>query len=416
MSKRKLSSISVRDKLEAIDRVKKGEAKAKIARDLSVGESTIRGWVKSEEKLRQFVFEVDEEAGLNRKRAKLSNNEDIDKAVHVWFLQERSRGTPLSGPIIREKARILAKQLRGDHFEFEASAGWFWRWQRRHAISEVAIQGEARSADAEAARTFPAKLKDIIDAEGYSDEQVYNVDEAGLFWKLLPSKSQASLNDPQTVGYKQNKQRITVMLTANKSGNHKLRPLIIGRSLKPRCFHHVNMDNFPVVYMASGNAWMTQFLFEEWFFNNFVPSVRCHLTSRGLEPKALLLLDQCPAHPREDRLRTRDGKIRALYLPANTTSLLQPMDQGIIKTFKANYRRELMMHLLLDPDYSSLVTSLQKYTIKDMCYIAEIMETSQDFIYRRMLDERTRSSIQRTRRHLCHPRDRVSQRPYQHRS
>ncbi|XP_070552481.1 jerky protein homolog-like [Ptychodera flava] len=130
------------------------------------------------------------------------------------------------------------------------------------------------------------------------------------------------------------------------------------------------MENLPVVYMASGNAWMTQSLFEEWFFNNFVPKVRCQLTSRGLEPKALLLLDLCPAYPREDNFRRQDGKIRALCLPANTTSLLQPMDQGIIKTFKANYRRELMMHLLLDPDYSSLVTSLQKYTIKDMCYIA----------------------------------------------
>ena len=51
MSKRKLSSVSVRDKLSAIERVRKGEAKAKIARDMGVGESTIRGWVKSEDKL-----------------------------------------------------------------------------------------------------------------------------------------------------------------------------------------------------------------------------------------------------------------------------------------------------------------------------------------------------------------------------
>ena len=129
------------------------------------------------------------------------------------------------------------------------------------------------------------------------------------------------------------------------------------------------MGNLPVVYMASPNAWMTQVLFKDWFFEHFVPSVRFYATAKGLEPKALLLLDQCPAHPRQEYLQTRDGKIKAHYLPKNTTSQLQPMDQGIIRSFKANYRRELLLHLLLDPQYTSLVTSLKTYNIKDMCYI-----------------------------------------------
>nr|XP_006813724.1 PREDICTED: tigger transposable element-derived protein 5-like [Saccoglossus kowalevskii] len=45
------------------------------------------------------------------------------------------------------------------------------------------------------------------------------------------------------------------------------------------------------------------------------------------------------------------------------------MDQGIIRSFKANYRRELLLQLLLDPEYSSLNTGLKSYTIKDTCYI-----------------------------------------------
>nr|XP_006813725.1 PREDICTED: tigger transposable element-derived protein 5-like [Saccoglossus kowalevskii] len=280
MSKRKLTSVSVRDKLAAIDRVRKGETKAKIARDLGVGESTIRGWVKDETKLRKFIFDVDQESGLKRKRAKLASNEDIDKAVYVWFIQGRSAGTPLSGPIIREKARILAKQLRGQDFDFEASAGWFWRWQNRHAVHEISVQGEARSADIEAARNFPRKLKEIIEAGGYSEEQIYNADEAGLFWKMLPSKTQASASNSQNVGHKQNKQRITVMFTANKTGSHKLKPLVIGKSLRPRCFHHVNTDNLPIVYMASGNAWMTSFCSRTGFLtiSSQVYVATCHRT------------------------------------------------------------------------------------------------------------------------------------------
>jgi hypothetical protein len=33
----------------------------------------------------------------------------------------------------------------------------------------------------------------------------------------------------------------------------------------------------------------------------------------------------------------KDGKIRAMFLPKNTTALIQPLDQGAIYSFKVNY-------------------------------------------------------------------------------
>jgi hypothetical protein len=33
----------------------------------------------------------------------------------------------------------------------------------------------------------------------------------------------------------------------------------------------------------------------------------------------------------------KDGKTRAMYLPKNSTALIQPLDQGIIYSFKVNY-------------------------------------------------------------------------------
>ena len=46
---------SVEDKLSAISRVRGGESQAKVSRDLGVAESTLRGWLKDENKLRKFV-------------------------------------------------------------------------------------------------------------------------------------------------------------------------------------------------------------------------------------------------------------------------------------------------------------------------------------------------------------------------
>ncbi|KAH0569027.1 protein distal antenna-like [Cotesia glomerata] len=50
--KRPLRSLSTAEKIEAIQRVHEGESKASVARDIGVPESTLRGWCKSEEKIR----------------------------------------------------------------------------------------------------------------------------------------------------------------------------------------------------------------------------------------------------------------------------------------------------------------------------------------------------------------------------
>ncbi len=48
----------------------------------------------------------------------------------------------------------------------------------------------------------------------------------------------------------------------------------------------------------------------------------------------LLLMEGC--HPPE--LASKFSHINVCFLPANTTSKLQPLDLGIIKNFKTHYR------------------------------------------------------------------------------
>ena len=38
-------------------------------------------------------------------------------------------------------------------------------------------------------------------------------------------------------------------------------------------------------------------IFEEWFHEEFVVKARAHLVSIGQKPRAVLIIDNCPAHP-----------------------------------------------------------------------------------------------------------------------
>ena len=79
-------------------------------------------------------------------------------------------------------------------------------------------------------------------------------------------------------------------------------------------------------------------IFKNWF-KMFVPRVKHHLSMKGLPAKALLLMDNAPSHPSTEELCSRDGLIKIMFLPANTTSLIQPMDQGVLYNLKRRYKR-----------------------------------------------------------------------------
>lgn len=62
------------------------------------------------------------------------------------------------------------------------------------------------------------------------------------------------------------------MLCANAEGTNKIKPLVIGKAAKPRCFN--NFEN-PLGYDHPESAWMTANIFRKWFHQSFVKEVWC---------------------------------------------------------------------------------------------------------------------------------------------
>lgn len=208
----------------------------------------------------------------------------------------------------------------------------------------MTVCGESLSANEDLLPGFLENLQHIISDEGLTYEQIYNADETGLMFRQLPKTALIEKSRKSAPGFKVNKERITVLACANASGSHKLPLFVIGKSRKPRAFKHINVSELPVKYGSQNSAWMTKTLFEEWFFQDFVPQVREHLRNNNLPEKALLILDNAPVHPRAEELVS--GGIRVLYLPPNITSTIQPMDQNVLETMKKIYKRTFLQNIL----------------------------------------------------------------------
>ena len=98
-----------------------------------------------------------------------------------------------------------------------------------------------------------------------------------------------------------------------------LKPLIIGKFAKPRCFKSFSHSNF-CDYYNNASAWMTKVIFRSWLIdlNRFM---QYH------NRKILLLVDNFSGHLMNDE---SFSNVNLQFLTPNTTSVLQPCDQGII--------------------------------------------------------------------------------------
>ncbi|XP_050686674.1 tigger transposable element-derived protein 1-like [Eriocheir sinensis] len=140
------------------------------------------------------------------------------------------------------------------------------------------------------------------------------------------------------------KDRLTLLLCANASGDCKIKPLLVYHSENPRPFkkNGVQKSKLSVMWRANKKAWTTRQFFMEWFVVS-APAVKTYLIEKNLPLKALLLMDNAPAHPPgvEEELGKGYKFIEVMFLPPNTTPLIQPMDQNVIASFKKLYTKAL---------------------------------------------------------------------------
>uniref|UniRef100_A0A5S6PZM8 DDE-1 domain-containing protein n=1 Tax=Trichuris muris TaxID=70415 RepID=A0A5S6PZM8_TRIMR len=134
----------------------------------------------------------------------------------------------------------------------------------------------------------------------------------------------------------------------------------------------MGVKSLPVAYGHQKKAWMNFHLVEDWMKKVFVPEVKRYQEVIGKSGKVLLLIDNAPAHPVIDLLNSVDELVTVKFFPPNVISLIPPMDQGVIRSFKGLYRKNLLRELLMNDDNTaeSVTAFYKRISLRDCCYIA----------------------------------------------
>ena len=317
--------------MDILRRYDKGKSTAVIHKALNPLESTLRTIRQNRKNITAAV-----KAGAGSSSMKVSSGQSnimvrMEKMLVMWMVQRNCQGLNVTFDGIKNKAMDCYSYLMVKETslvpEVSASTGWFYKFQAHRGSHNVKCSGEDKTA---AAAFYTDRLGAIIKEGGYKPQQVFNIDGTGLQWKKLPECTYIT-REKSAPGFKAAKDHC------------KLKPILVYHAENPRAIKGYEKTslpvalkgyektNLPVHWYASSTGWMMGHIFQA-----------CNRTA--------LVHDNTPAQLHV--LQDLHHDIKFVFLPPNTTSLLQPMDQGIIRMFKAHYRQRTWHALSLKCDVS----------------------------------------------------------------
>ena len=348
--KRKREAISLETKYAVIRAVEENQKYSEIMKKFGLkNKANISRILKRKSDIKK---NFEENKNCKRKTLKTTPFENVEIELKNFLTVCNNKTVPVNGLFLKERAKEIA--IKNGHEKFEATNGWMDRFCRRNQIFLKKVFGESGIVDQETSDDWiKNRIPQIV--AGFPHENIYNCDELGLFFRLKPSRTYTSLKN-SCKGGKLRKERITVLMCTNCDGSDKKPLLVIGKSDKPQCFK--SRFWLPTNYKSNKTAWMTKSIFLNWLKNWNSELAKANR-------RILLFLDNCPSHPFISL-----SHIRLIFFPVNTTSVLQPCDQGIIKCFKGYYRKRLIQKLITMIDNGKEPSEL-KINLLDAMYMAK---------------------------------------------
>lgn len=124
--------LSLKTKIEILNKLHDGVKPVHIAKEYGIALSTISRLKKCKTSLREAMNMYQNNS--ERRSLRGTFHPKMESALHQWYLQQIDNGVPVSGSMLRLKARELHKEIRENDLEFRASPGWMEKFKKRYGI------------------------------------------------------------------------------------------------------------------------------------------------------------------------------------------------------------------------------------------------------------------------------------------
>ena len=260
----------------------------------------------------------------------------------AYLVQMSETGYGINREEVMGMAYTIVEKSKRSHPFREGSAGraWFEGFMRHHPKLTVRSPQplsycRALCSNKDTIMDFFVKLGTIYGRLNLISKpmQIYNCDESGVTVVFKPNKVVAELGkrNVYAISAAERGKTHTVLSCVSASG-FMLPPMMVypRKTCVPDKFKEGAIPN--TLFGNSESGWINSKLFLEWFafFIKNIPPVR----------PVLLVQDGHSSHISIELVEmARANDVTLLCLPAHTSHILQPLDVGVFKSFKASFNK-----------------------------------------------------------------------------
>ncbi|XP_041364417.1 tigger transposable element-derived protein 4-like [Gigantopelta aegis] len=259
---------------------------------------------------------------------KVNETDSLNRLMYKWVETAKKKNVILSSTLLQDKASEFASKLGIS--SFTPTNSWVNTLKNQF---NLCFENDNDSTG-KLYTTWTKMLPYLI--QGYEPQNVFTCGETTLIYRGLPDKCLVEGGMCMGTHHRteSSNHSVTLLLCCSAVGE-KIKPLVIGKSGMRNSFQNVAPGNLPVVWKHQDKACMTSSLFTEWLkdLDRCMEQQNRHIA---------LFMDMAPGHLSNLLLRN----VRLQFYLDNSSSYLQPLQQGILTSFKAHYRKRFLQAVL----------------------------------------------------------------------
>lgn len=321
MANCKRKSIALDVKYAVIKKLEDGVKPKTICKEFDLKANTVSNISRNKEKIKRSV----ENGGFSskRKRIRLSEFDDVEKALLLWYQNVSKESNLTSRALLREKALCFAELFHIRNFT--ASNGWYQRFKDRN-ISDLDDIFNSKLEFNEFNFCNSSLMMNHGILENYQPYDIYTINETSLYYKLVNTEFYDKLTNVNGKINKRNQEKITIAIGSNMNKSSILPMALIGNADIPE--NVLKDHHLPIYYFQNNRSIMFSSTWEM-----YLRKLDLEMTKYGR--KILILTKNCCAHPKIADLKSIEIK----YAPSNNKFQPFSSNQLISKIIKSIYRK-----------------------------------------------------------------------------